>query len=84
MSANHRMRAGFVCGLALLAAALMLAAAGRAGGAQPVGQDLTPSCPGSRVQGSYDFHDLTLVKCNFSGLDLGAANFKGTTLTAVV
>jgi len=78
------MQAGFVSALALLAAALVLVAAGRAGGAQPVVQTLMPSCPGSRLQGSYDFHDLTLVKCNFSGLNLTAANFRGATLTAVV
>lgn len=44
----------------------------------------TPACPASLAPGGHDYHGLTLVKCNFSGLDLRKASFKGATLTAVV
>lgn len=78
MRASHCTRAGFPLALALTAAALLLA--GRSGSAQA----LTSTCPPSLVQGGHDYHGLSLVRCNFSGLDLSGANFNGATLSAVV
>jgi uncharacterized protein YjbI with pentapeptide repeats len=83
MRARQRFPAALLWVLVLLTTALMVAAAGRVG-AQAAVPPLTPACPGSLLEGSYDYHGLTLVKCNFSGLDLRGANFKGATLTAVV
>lgn len=68
----------------LLATAPMLGAAGPAGSAPSAVPSRSASCPGSQVQGRYDFHGLTMVSCNFSGADLSGANFQGATLTAVV
>ncbi len=84
MTAHHHIRAAFVWMFVLLAAGFMPGAAGRTGSAQPAVQSLAASCPGSQVQGGFDYHGLTLVSCNFSGADLSGANFKGATLTAVV
>ncbi|MFS8083751.1 MAG: pentapeptide repeat-containing protein [Ginsengibacter sp.] len=84
MTAHHPLRAAFVWVLIFLATALILATTRSAGGAQLDVEALTPNCPGSLLPGSYDYHGLALVKCNFSGADLSGANFKGATFTAVV
>ena len=84
MPACHRIRAGWAIAVVSSAAALLPVAAGRADSTPAAAQAPAPACPASRVQSGHDYHGLTLVKCNFSGLDLSGANFSGATLTAVV